>query len=264
MLCKKLEGVHYAYIETTIIKKERNFMKNFIKIVTIFGITIFASPVNSMMSEDELYYSLRVSELKLVHPPRMDKLPIRRTSREECSSILTDDHPFRFAEGLAIQLNVISFLEKSITCEKIILQTIYNAVSEGVSETSMYNIEPVSGSLTTFTSSPYAQFENCIKISSSQTPISVFELIKNWSTGKQFIGENKKNNLIVTILKGKLDRRKKLSRALTAYTNDECKIKVSQDIIDLILLQLSECNVDEKKQCSSKLIKQAKQEFGEE
>ncbi len=43
-----IRETHYAYIETTIVKKERNFMKNFIKIIVIFEIAIFASPVHSM------------------------------------------------------------------------------------------------------------------------------------------------------------------------------------------------------------------------
>jgi len=224
-------------------------MKNFIKVITIFEVIIFFSPIRPMESEQTSCYSFKVHRLKELDPlSRMDRIPILLNNK----FFISGKHPLRTSKGVALHLTTIKALKESnsIKNEKI-LKKISDAVSKGTSVISMHNIKLHNRKL--------------IKITPSRTPISALELIKSWPEQEPLVGESKKNNLVNAILKGKLNRKKRLSCILTVCTHDELEIKVPQDIIDLILSLNPECNIDEEKQYLSKLIiKQAKQKFNDE
>ena len=84
-------------------------MKNFIKIITIFGVAIFVSPLHSMESEQQYYGPTAISGLKkLGSADRFSSLV-----NNEYFTSTSPRHLLQIGEGLPFQLAMIVDLEKS-------------------------------------------------------------------------------------------------------------------------------------------------------
>jgi len=217
-------------------------VKNTIKIITILGIVISFFSVYSM--EKHPSYIVATSALEGLNlSSDMRKFGIFRPH--------VTNTPANNNKSLVLHSIIMQALQQSNN-NKEIVKKIYDAVSQGIPLSSNHKI----------ISRPFCSFFYILPNSDS---VSVFETIQDYLKRSDYSdksGTYKK--LMSAIFQGEAKRKEQstdMYNKLTAYTRDQLKIKVSKDIVNLILSHLQKYNVSEKR---TALIEQAEQEFHEE
>jgi len=227
-----------------------------IKKITILGIVTYFFLAHPMFEQD--YYVVKEKALKQTNPLLGMGSLYRTVEEYDCQDyrFFRRNTSIRTDRGLALILTAVKFLgERDEAENEKTLQTIRDAVSDGIPVISNYAVSLRSGDLYNWLIEP------------SQKATSIFESTKDCFGNRsivendRFDSVNKERLWMKTVFQGHRERQKQfdcICDESIACVEDELEIETPKSLMSLIFSFVPEYHINEE---STTLIEQAKSEF---